>query len=155
MKTRGPLVAGYFAFYRETEAALKPHLADTPDLAFSSRLHSRQTRSQTALSEHKMLLVNPLFPVIETKAEALGVFYVLEGSTLGGRTILKALRSQGVSTDDLYFLDPYGKESGARWRAFLSVLEREVGHDQIDECVSGAMKGFVFAAMCLRAERTN
>jgi hypothetical protein len=27
-ETRGPLIAGYFAFYRETEAALRPHPRD-------------------------------------------------------------------------------------------------------------------------------
>jgi heme oxygenase (biliverdin-IX-beta and delta-forming) len=70
---------------------------------------------------------------------------------------LKALRSQGVSTDNLDFLDPYGSESGVHWRTFLNVLERETGHDQstTNACVSGAIKGFAFAAICLRAERTN
>ena len=153
-ETRGPLIAGYLAFYRETEAALKPHLANMPDLAFSSRFHSRQIPDKTKSSRHETF---PLFPAIGTMAEALGAFYVLEGSTLGGKTILKALKSRGVSTDDLHFLDPYGNESGARWRSFLSVLERETGHNQstINACVSGAIKGFAFAATCLRAERTN
>ena len=156
-ETRGPLIAGYLAFYRETEEALKPHLADMPDLAFSSRFHARQMPGKTGLSSHGTFLINPLFPAIGTTAEALGAFYVLEGSTLGGKTILKALKRRGVSTDNLHFLDPYGNQAGARWRGFLNILERETGHDQstIDACVSGAIKGFAFAATCLRAERTN
>jgi heme oxygenase len=79
------------------------------------------------------------------------------GSTLGGNTILKALRSQRISTDDLHFLDPHGKQAGAYWRTFLSVLERETGHDKatLNECIAGAMKGFAFAAECPRAEGTN
>jgi heme oxygenase len=153
--TRGPLIAGYVAFYQEAERALRPHLADMPDLAFSSRFHARQI--QAGSPRGGTLSVNPIFPAIGTMAEALGAFYVLEGSTLGGKTILKALRSRGVSTNDLHFLDPYGSESGARWRSFLNVLERETGHDQstTTACISGAIKGFAFAAMCLRAERTN
>jgi heme oxygenase (biliverdin-IX-beta and delta-forming) len=152
VETRGPLIAAYGAFLRGTEVALKPHLWDMSGLAFTSRLLSRQINSQTALPRHRSPLVGP---VIGTTAEALGVFYVLEGSTLGGKTILKALRSRGVSTGGLHFLDPYGKETGSRWRAFLSVLEREIGPNQINACVHGAMKGFAFAAMCLRAERAN
>jgi heme oxygenase len=83
--------------------------------------------------------------------------YVLEGSTLGGRIILKALRSQGVSTDVLHFLDPYGKGAGELWRTFLHVLERETAPDQtaMNECVFGAIKAFVFAATCLHDERRN
>ena len=155
--TRGPLIAGYLAFYQETERALRPHLADMPDLAFSSRFRSRQILTKSELPRHGTLSVNPIFPAIGTTAEALGAFYVLEGSTLGGKTILKALRTRGVSTNDLRFLDPYGSESGSRWRSFLNVLARETGHDQstANACISGAIKGFVFAAMCLRAERTN
>jgi heme oxygenase len=155
--TRGPLIAGYLAFYRETERALTPHLADMPDLAFSSRFHARQIAARAELRRRGTLSADPVFPAIGTVAEALGAFYVIEGSSLGGKTILKALRSQGAPADELDFLDPYGSESGARWRSFLNVLERETGHDQstTNACVSGAIKGFAFAAMCLRAERTN
>jgi heme oxygenase (biliverdin-IX-beta and delta-forming) len=157
VETRDPLIAGYFAFYRETEAALGPHLWDMSELAFSSRVRSRRIPSKTGLPWHGMFLVNPVFPAIGTKAEAVGALYVLEGSTLGGQKILQALRSQGVSTDDLHFLDPYGKETGAHWRVFLRILERETAHSETtkSECILGALKAFAFAAMCLRKERTN
>jgi heme oxygenase len=153
-ETRGPLIAGYFAFHRKTEAALSPHLRDMADLAFPSRVHARQFKPAP---RHGTLLGNPVFPAIGTKAEALGAFYVLEGSTLGGKKILKTLRSRGVSTDDLHFLDPYGKDASANWRTFLNILERETAHDQstMNTCVSGAMKAFAFAATCLREESTN
>jgi heme oxygenase len=156
-ETRGALIAGYFAFYRETEAALSPHLRDMSDLAFPSRVHARQVPGSTGLTRCKTLSGNPVFPQITTKAEALGAFYVLEGSTLGGKKILKTLRSHGVSTDDLHFLDPYGKDAAAYWRIFLNVLERETGHSRstMNTCLSGALKAFAFAATCLREERTN
>jgi heme oxygenase (biliverdin-IX-beta and delta-forming) len=155
--TRGPLIAGYFALYRKTEAALTPHLRDMPDLAFCSRVRARRFPDKTGLPWHREILVNSVFPAIETSAEALGAFYVLEGSTLGGRKILQALKSQGVSTDDLHFLDPYGQDAGVNWRMFLRVLERETALSQttMNECVSGAIKAFSFAATCLRDERTN
>lgn len=155
--TRGPLIAGYFSLYRATEAALRPHLSDMPDLAFCSRVRSRQIPDKAELPERGKLLVNPVFPAIGTKAEALGALYVLDGSTLGGRKILQALRRQGVSTEDLHFLDPYGKAAGANWRLFLGILERETGPNPatMNECISGAIKAFSFAAACLRDERKN
>ena len=155
--TRGPLIAGYCYLHRETEAALRPHLWDMPDLAFCSRVRCRRLPSKTELPWHEKLSVNPLFPAIGTKAEALGGLYVLEGATLGGRKILQTLRRQGVSTDDLHFLDPYGKAAGANWRMLLRILERETAPSQttMNECVLGAMKAFSFAAACLRDERKN
>jgi heme oxygenase (biliverdin-IX-beta and delta-forming) len=154
--TRGPLIAGYFALYRKTEAALAPHLRDMPDLAFCSRVRARRFPGKTGLPRQR-LLVDPVFAAIETKAEALGALYVLEGSTLGGRKILQALKSQGVPTADLDFLDPYGRDAGVNWRMFLGILEREtaLSRTTMNECVSGAIKAFSLAATCLRDERKN
>src|ERR1700727_2146793 len=150
--TRGPLMAGYHALHRETAAALRPHLRDMSDLAFSPHIRAREPPGKTELPWHEMPPVNPVVPAIGTKAEALGALYVLEGSTLGGRTILRALRGRGVSTDGLDFLDPYGKDAGVNWRTFLRVLERETAHSQttMNECVSGAITTFALAATCLR-----
>jgi heme oxygenase len=155
--TRGPLIAGYVAFHRQTEAALGPYLWDMPDLAFPSRVRARRTLSKTGLPPRRMRSGKPVFPEIGTKAEALGAFYVSEGSTLGGKMILQTLRRRGVSTADLHFLNPYGRDAGSHWRTFLRVLERETAHDQsaMNACVSGAVKAFAFAATCLREERTN
>jgi len=155
--TRGPLIAGYHALHRETAAALRPYLRDMPDLAFSPHIRARQTPGKAELPWHEMPPINSVFPAIGTKAEALGALYVLEGSTLGGRTILRALRSQGVSTDGLDFLDPYGKDAGVNWRRFLRVLERETAPSRttMNQCVSGAIKAFALAATCLRDERKN
>jgi heme oxygenase (biliverdin-IX-beta and delta-forming) len=156
-ETRDRLVDGYFTFYRETETAIRPHLWDMSELAFSARVRSRDIPSKAGRPRHETLPIDAVFPAIETKAEALGGLYVVEGSTLGGRKILQELRSQSVSTDDLHFIDPYGKQTAARWHAFLAILERETGHSDatMSECVSGAIKAFGFAAMCLRQERTN
>jgi heme oxygenase len=155
--TRGPLIAGYNTFYSECEAVLRPHLWDMSDLTFSSRFRSRKVQGGAKRAGSGYPLVDPVFPAVGTRAEALGAMYVLEGSTLGGKIILKTLQSRGVSTDELHFLDPYGTDAGALWRAFLRVLERETAPDQtaMNECVSGAIKAFVFAATCLHQEGTH
>lgn len=156
-ETRGPLIVGYNTFYSEYEALLRPHLWDMSDLTFFSRFRSRKMPSTTELAGPGKSSVDLVSPAVGTRAEALGAMYVLEGSTLGGKIILKTLRSRGVSTGELHFLDPYGKQAGAMWRTFLSILERETAPDQtaMNECVSGAIKAFTFAAICLHEERTN
>jgi heme oxygenase len=58
-----------------------------------------------------------------TQAAALGSVYVIEGSTLGGQLISRAL--QGVTwlpPKGLTYFHPYGAETGARWRAFQATL---------------------------------
>ena len=85
-------------------------------------------------------------PAVTTLARALGVAYVLEGSTLGGRYILAKLppplvRLRGQATA---FLVGHGPETGARWRAFGAIVARElVTPADEDEAVAGARETFV------------
>ncbi|QXH58324.1 biliverdin-producing heme oxygenase [Pseudomonas maumuensis] len=63
-------------------------------------------------------------PRIDDEASALGVMYVLEGSTLGGQVLKRAMAERlGIDTDSGgAFLDIYGAQTGARWRSFLQRL---------------------------------
>jgi heme oxygenase len=79
------------------------------------------------------------------------MLYVLEGSTLGGRIILRMLASRGVQDPSLAFLDPYGAQTGARWRGFLAVLAREAddNEERIAQACDGARSGFSHAERLL------
>lgn len=79
---------------------------------------------------------------------ALGILYVVEGSTLGGRFILKNIETlhgldngQGVS----YFTG-YGNKTGSQWKNFLYLLtqyqEENNGEDEI-------IKGAIYAFDCI------
>jgi heme oxygenase len=152
-ETRGDLIAGYYAFHHLSEQALGRYLGDVPGLEFSTRL-----RASTILADADHLrLMQPTLPPVASVAEALGALYVLEGSTLGGRTILNSLKRRGVSVEGLSFLDPYGKHAGRYWRTFLQVLERETASDRsaMNQCAAGAITTFAFAEICLREERTK
>ncbi len=91
------------------------------------------------------------FPDPATAAEALGMLYVIEGSTLGGRIILRQLAARGIDDPRLAFLDPYGADTGRHWRDFLAILERETSDDAANaaEAVQGAIRGFRFAEATL------
>jgi heme oxygenase len=63
-------------------------------------------------------------PALPGLAEALGCFYVLEGSTLGGQLLLRHLTRHfvGRSVGDFTFFRAYGDAVGPMWRAFGEAL---------------------------------
>jgi heme oxygenase len=89
--------------------------------------------------------VCPRLPETGPLARAVGVAYVLEGSTLGGRYILAKLPPAlaGLRGRSTSFLEGYGAATGARWRGFGEVVERAIAsraHE--DEAVAGACETF-------------
>ncbi len=78
----------------------------------------------------------------------VGVLYVLEGSTNGGRFIARAIQ-KGLGTKpgeaDRY-LSPHGEEQGTRWNAFKRGLdELTLSSDERHDVIRGA--GETFAAV--------
>ncbi len=77
--------------------------------------------------------------------ELLGMLYVLEGSTNGGRFIAKAVgRSLGISPGPgLRYLDPYGDQQQARWASFKEdVRAASFSPDEHDRIIEGAKAMF-------------
>jgi heme oxygenase len=64
-------------------------------------------------------------PAAGALAEAFGVAYVLEGSTLGGAVIARTVgRDAPELAGALRFFGAAGPQAAARWRGFLAALER-------------------------------
>lgn len=148
--TRIDLVQRYYLFHSQAEAALQPHLIEVAGLDFL-----RRCRSLLIASNLKILGCEPRSTNNDTfhvggRAEALGALYVLEGSTLGGRAILKTLAGEAYSTRGLSFLDPYGPQTVEYWRMLLSVLAQETEPEVAkEEALSGALAAFSFAQITL------
>lgn len=139
---RAEVVGRFFGLHAGLEDALAPHLATWPDLDFEDRRRAPLlARDVRVLGGDPLTIAWHEAPPLGSPAEALGVFYVLEGSTLGGAVIEKQLKGRGVSLDGLSFLHPYGDQTGARWRAFMAVLDA-VSPDQASAVVKGAQLGF-------------
>jgi heme oxygenase len=140
--TRREMIARFGALYGPAAAAFEPWLADVPGLG--------PYRSGPVVAEQAGLP----FPMLGNRAEALGMRYVLEGSMLGGRLIQRRLAERGINDPRLAFLDPYGAETGVRWRAFLSVLARELTDERLiaDAC-RGAILAFRHAERVLGGSR--
>lgn len=84
-------------------------------------------------------------PELANTPRAVGIAYVIEGSTLGGRYVLTRLPPaiEAVRPTASAFLTGYGEATGDRWRAFGAVVERGVvTADDEREAIAGARDCF-------------
>ena len=150
---RGLLARDYYLLHAQAERALAPWLMSVPGLDYADR--RRTPLLKTSLRRLGVatpsLGAAPEFPALDGCAEALGFLYVIEGSALGGRTILRSLARTGIDLSGLDFLDPYGPLTAKSWGSFVRVIEREVGSAEarLAEASRGATKGFSYATACL------
>lgn len=145
--SRAATIGRYATFYATAHAQLAAVLETVEGLDFRRRsLAWAPIRSLARGGEARRDMPEP-----EDRCEALGRLYVVEGSTLGGRLILRDLRARGIADPGLSFLDPYGAAAGQVWRSLLAVLEREGsrGPGCLESMCRGAMQGFVHAERIL------
>lgn len=79
---------------------------------------------------------------------ALGVMYVIEGSTLGGRFILKNINNTlgYLENEGASYFAGYGNTTGSQWKNFMSQLARYEAETKNDvEIIEGA--NFAFNAI--------
>lgn len=147
---RRALVQAFHRLHVEAETVLAPWLADVPGLDFDQRRRAPVLDRDLAVLGGRPAVARGTGLSVGGVNEGLGVLYVLEGSTLGGRIIQKELQGCGDGLVGLGFLNPYGDRTGERWRAFLSVLEARA-QTAADEAqmIAGALAGFAFAERCL------
>lgn len=82
-------------------------------------------------------------PPLPGLAEALGCFYVLEGSTLGGQLILRHLTRHfaGQDVGGFTFFRAYGDEVGPMWRAFGQALTQAATRAASPHFDAGVIQG--------------
>jgi heme oxygenase len=145
------LLARLWGFHRPFEAILEKAVAK---IGVSRDLEGRRRREMlksdlatlgaTLESIDSLPQCEWLRPM-ESLAEVMGAMYVVEGSTLGGLHLARALGPLfGAETAEgrRFFLG-YGERHGAMWRSFLSELEQSV--TTVDEevaVIEGALRTF-------------
>lgn len=78
---------------------------------------------------------------ISNQNEALGMLYVIEGSTLGGNVIAKQLsKTEGFKNVTFNFFGCYQENTGLMWKNFKEVLDSEVKEENYGEVLAGAKK---------------
>lgn len=151
LEGRRGLAERFHALHAGVEAAVAPKLQPLPGLNFEQRRRTKVLAADLdALGATRMAPAR-IDPVAST-SEALGFLYVLEGSSLGGKVIRKQAMAKGLDLRGLSFLNPYGEQTGAYWKGFLAVLERECpAHDadRGEAAARAAVTGFVHAQAVL------
>jgi len=126
-----PLLQNIFP---DLEQRTKLQLIDA-DLAF---LNAPKTVSKNPFTENSQPFSIPF---------AIGILYVVEGSSLGGRFILKNLQSVlGYEENGVSYFNGYGNKTGSSWKNFLNVLtDYEEKTNNSGEIIAGA--DFAFQAI--------
>lgn len=144
--SRRDMVARFHRLHASVEPAVEPWLADLPGLEFERRKRSEEVgRDLTDLGGPS--LAAPTSPPVGSLGEALGWWYVLEGSSLGGRVIHRTLLGHGKDLRGLGFLLPYGSATGEWWRRFVEVLDEADRRDSAarSDILTGGVAGFRYA----------
>lgn len=111
---------------------------------------NKRYKTESLISDMNLLgQTLPALPAIDitidSVEEALGMMYVLEGATLGGAYILKALlRTESMSAVTTYnYYAVYGDLIGPNWKTFQQVLLNTITtKEQEDKTIAAAAKTF-------------
>lgn len=119
---RPAMMARFHALHSAVEAAVAPWRS-----AFAEDGYDPESRSLLIRKGLETLGGTPeereAAVALPTYGEAIGWVYVAEGSMLGGRIMRKAMVRDDIPLTGLEFLDPWGDETGTRWRAFMHAME--------------------------------
>jgi heme oxygenase len=140
------LLKGFYGFYQPVEKELLKFKSEfealglhiLPRLKESLLLQDMKT---LGLTDPSKLEVCYALPGIQTLASAMGVLYVLEGSTMGGQIISKKLKEAHILETEKSFHNPYGKETMPMWMGFKAGLDKINAQDE-DEVVKAAKETF-------------
>ena len=87
----------------------------------------------------------PISIEVENEAEAWGIFYVMEGSTLGGNMIAKQLSKSELFKDfPFHYFRCYGSQTGSYWKNFKESLDEQIAENEEEKCIAGANKAYQF-----------
>jgi len=142
------LLSRFLGFHLVWEEDLKAFPELACELEMRSRLrnlrHDLRTLGVTDAGISSVPLCGGAHSLTANEARALGSFYVLEGSTLGGQLITRHLSSaHWLPAEGLSYFNPYGSRTGEMWRSFRRWLESQAQHHAASDIVAGARATFV------------
>ena len=141
------LLLRFLEFHLVWEQGLQAFPALARELKTRSRLqqlrHDLKALGLADAEISRVPLCSDAHRVTTDEARALGSFYVLEGSTLGGQLITRHLSSApGFPAQGLSYFNPYGARTGEMWRSFKRWLEIQAEHHAVNDILSGARGTF-------------
>lgn len=136
----------FYGYYHPLEQGISRYLDESilPDIA-DRRKAGWILNDLRAMNRSGEILEDSNAPLIQSRADALGAMYVMEGSSLGGKVISKMIADNLNYPDHsaLSFFYGYGGQTGVRWKEFLAVLDRFSGTVEEDLIVKKANEVFL------------
>lgn len=132
-------LAKLYGFVVPFEEQLRAHAAEFgPEWELPRRYRAHLLRQD--LPDAATLPLAPNLPPLTTRAQLLGALYVLEGSTLGGQVIARALAKADIPTR-AYF-EGRGGQTGPLWKTFVQLLAETATPATSDAIVASAILTF-------------
>lgn len=134
-----------YSFHSGSEDLLQVHLDH-------SRIPDFPERRRSCFLEEDLAALNGAQPVstqcdtlpeIKSHSSALGVMYVLEGSTLGGRIVSKMIANRLQMSTGLRFFNGYGDRTEQMWDNFKGYLAQPFSGQEETEILSSAQNTFI------------
>lgn len=148
------VLKGFLAFHLAYEPAAARH----PDFAaFTADRHRLpQLREDLAALGVPAAEIEAVAPearaahLFDDAARGWGSLYVVEGSTLGGAVITKALAgTPWLPADGLTYFSPYGRETGRMWNGFRACFLAGTQSLDPEAVIAGARETFDLMAAIL------
>ena len=143
-----------WSLHAGVEDALRNHGCSLPGLALEALRRSPLIALDIATLAGRPPRLPRAGLAYASPGAALGGIYVVEGSILGGRVLMRrAERSLGVSaTLGCRFLAGDGAATGARWRTFLAALATLPAAGDAADAAEGGARGTFAAFLACFAE---
>lgn len=140
---------GFYQFYSHFEEAAAP--CASTDFVSAPVLHWLEKDFSVLDMQPEREIIHYFKSEIHDMADYLGYLYVKQGSTLGGQLISKHIHTHIhlAPGEEQFFFYGFGKETGPRWKAFLSYLEQQEGTVDDERVILAANAVFAdMAAIC-------
>jgi heme oxygenase len=137
------LLTKLYGYYHALENVIAPFLVDSEVTDYSTRRKSGQLLLDLAhIRDGENIELCRQLPAVDSYHSALGVLYVLEGSTLGGRIIAGILSSRIQAESGFRFFHSYGEDTIEMWDRFKAHLRKPYTKDQQEKIISSAVLTF-------------
>ncbi len=123
------LLKAFYGYFKPVEEAIFRHVNERvlPDIQDRRKADYLLKDLSFLHQQSQHLPLATEIPVMGNVYQAMGALYVLEGSTLGGRSITRMLLKNpqvNLQTDQVQFFNGYGEATGKMWTSFVQVLNQ-------------------------------
>ena len=146
------LLKYFYAFFCEVEKAIAPFMTSEVVPDYSERRNASHLKADIEAlgGDVRKDIPRATAPSISTKYQALGALYVMEGSVLGGRTIVKMLEKNNIHTG-ISFFSGYGENTPVLWGRFIESLNQQItGDEHKRQAIQAAKDTFTLFAVTFR-----